>query len=125
MIVEDHPDTRDALQALLTAYGYDVICALDGAEALTITRREPRPAVIVLDLNLPRMDGDEFRRLQCADPTIAEIPVVAVSSVDDLGRRARALRVSDYLRKPFEVERLLAILDESCRRGPEHPPASR
>ncbi len=118
LLVEDNLDSRDALQALLTAHGYDVVCALDGAEALELAHREPRPCVIVLDLRLPRVDGYEFRRVQRADPTIADIPVVAVSSIDDLARHARTLEASDYVRKPLDVARLVTTVAEHCGTPP-------
>jgi len=120
LLVEDTMDSRDALQALLTVYGFDVICALDGAEALTLARRDPRPCVIMLDLMLPRVDGYEFRREQLADPAIRDIPVIAASAIDDLARHARALHIDAYLSKPLEVEPLIAILKRECARNPAH-----
>jgi CheY-like chemotaxis protein len=114
LLVEDDPDTRDAMQALLKAHGYAVVCAFDGTEALSLARREPQPCVILLDLTLPRMDGYEFRCQQRADPAIAGIPVVAVSGMDDLARRALLLQVPAYVQKPPDIEQLMATLERLC-----------
>ncbi|HEY2387458.1 MAG TPA: response regulator [Candidatus Binatia bacterium] len=114
LLVEDNPDTRDALQALLTAHGYRVVCAIDGAEALTLARRDPRPCIIVLDLMMPRVDGYEFRRAQFADPAIRDIPVVAASGIHDLARRARELGVTHYLQKPLDMDELFSMIERQC-----------
>jgi CheY-like chemotaxis protein len=114
LLVDDNPDTRDALQALLTAHGYAVVCAFDGTEALSLARGDPRPCAILLDLRLPRVDGYEFRRAQRADPFIADIPVVLVSGMDDLAQRARVLDASAYIPKPPDIKHLLATIDHFC-----------
>lgn len=91
LLVENDTDIRDTLRALLTVHGCDVVCAIDGAEALTLARRDPRPCIIVLDLTIPRVDEHEFRGAQFADPAIRDIPVIATSGINDLARHAHAL----------------------------------
>ncbi len=124
LLVEDAPDSRDALQALLTVHGYDVVCALDGAEALKLVRREPRPCVILLDLMLPRVDGYGFRREQLADPTIRDIPVIAASGIHDLEGHARALHLDAYLQKPLDVARLISTIEQQCAHEQTRTPVS-
>lgn len=114
LLVEDDSGTRDAMHELLVAHEYIVVDARDGPHALTLVQREPRPCVIVLDLMMSAMSGDDFRRAQLADPGIRDIPVILVSGVHDLDERARALGVAGWLRKPLDIDRLVAAIAQHC-----------
>jgi len=114
LLVEDDAGTRDAMHELLVGHKYTVVDARDGPHGLSLVRRDPRPCVIVLDLMMSGMSGDEFRRTQRADPSICDIPVILVSGVHDLAERARTLGVAAYLRKPLDIDRLVAALAQHC-----------
>jgi two-component system, cell cycle sensor histidine kinase and response regulator CckA len=113
LIVENEVDVRDLLGELLEERGYEVSSAGDGSEALTLLRSEAVPDLIILDLNLPVMDGWQFRTIQKDDPKLGIVPVLAISA--DTSPKAAAISAQGYLRKPFgsqeivvAVERILA-----------------
>jgi CheY-like chemotaxis protein len=107
LIVEDNPATRSALKALLEREVYRVACAANGREALEYLQRAELPCVILLDLNMPVMDGWEFRQRQRADPGLAHIAVVVVSSEENLPQVAASLGAAGYAHKPVEFAELL------------------
>ena len=113
LIVEDDPDLREVLDLALTAEGYRVATASNGAEALeTLKRSEPKPKLILLDLMMPVINGWEFREKQTEDPDLVGIPVVVVSAAADLPSRASDLRADAYLRKPLALDQLLATVEK-------------
>src|SRR5262245_24952755 len=103
LVVDDQESTREAFALLLREVGYRVAMAGNGQEALDQLRVE-RPALILLDLVMPVMDGWQFRDAQRADPTLAEIPVVVCSSTWEVHNRATGLGAAAYLPKPVEGE---------------------
>jgi CheY-like chemotaxis protein len=120
LVVEDDPTSRTALVALLESRGYDVAAAADGEEALARLRAPEPPALVVLDLMLPVMDGFEFRTRQMQQPELAEIPVIVLSGGGDLDRKSGPLHVEACFQKPLEPD---ALLDEVASRvGPGHGP---
>ncbi|MBI2394771.1 MAG: response regulator [Deltaproteobacteria bacterium] len=108
LLVEDDPDLGEALGGLLAKFGWVVRLEPDGAKAMDALRAGYSPRVIVCDLMMPNMDGYRFRAAQLDDPAVARIPVVVITS--DSRATAEQLRVNACLRKPFEVEALLAEL---------------
>ena len=76
LVVDDNPDTRDAISRLLQIRGYPVVTAEDGWKALQYLLDGGDASVIVLDLNMPRFDGRHFRAAQLRNPEFAHIPVV-------------------------------------------------
>jgi CheY-like chemotaxis protein len=112
LLVDDNDELRGALAELLRRDGYRVREARNGAHALRVLKDEGvRPLAIVLDLAMPAVDGWEFRRALADLPDVADVPVVIISAVDeDVARRAGLGPAVDYLRKPIELEKLLAIL---------------
>src|SRR5437762_11749160 len=80
LAVEDDFDLRDALVPILEYEGHRVVSAANGQEALERLQTMPPPSLILLDLMMPVMDGEEFRARQLRDPTLASIPVVVVSA---------------------------------------------
>src|SRR6266478_3539859 len=88
LIVEDDPDIRKILAALLDTAGFHAVPAEDGLEALHLLRavrhRAPEtPCLILLDLKMPRLSGKEFRRAQLGDPMVASVPVAVMSRASD------------------------------------------
>src|SRR4030095_10174329 len=91
LLGEDHGDEREATTCGFELGGAKVTPAGDGGEALDALRNGPRPCVIVLDLDMPGMDGREFRRRQLLWPQMASIPVILVSGHSDLKVAAWAM----------------------------------
>ncbi len=118
MVVEDDAATRGALDRLLAPNGYRVLCAANGREALDClqSRELPElPAVILLDLNMPVMDGWEFRQHLRHQPNLAGICVAVLSGEWDLPSVAASLGVSWFLAKPIDPPQLLTLLREVIR----------
>lgn len=109
MIVDDDLDVREALCEVLDDDGYQVSSALDGADALAQLARGLDPDLIVLDLNMPILDGYGFLEKRATDPVLARIPVIVVSAtVDD--DRVDALDALS-IRKPVNLNRLLSEIE--------------
>jgi DNA-binding response OmpR family regulator len=119
LIVEDDPDTREMLATLLATEGFHAVGAEDGLEALhllrTVRRRAPDvPCLVLLDLKMPRLSGNEFRRAQLGDPTVASVPVAVMSGATDLEQRAQALGAVASVAKPIDFEVLLEVVRRYC-----------
>lgn len=109
MIVDDDIDIRFAIELALESSGYRVVGAANGLEALRDLRtRTPLPFVILLDLRMPGMNGEEFRAAQLLDPAIASVPVVVLSGDTQLDRRALGMGGVRAMRKPVDFDELLA-----------------
>ena len=115
LIVEDDADLREALSEVLRDEGYTVAMAADGREALDHLRRQSHPSLILLDLTMPVMNGWQFRAEQRQDPDLSGIPVVVLSAGDRLAEQVVPLGISDYVRKPIELSRLLRLIEQYCR----------
>lgn len=104
LIVEDNPDNRMLIVDLLTVKGYRPIQAMDGEEAIALARQE-RPALILMDLSLPRLDGWEATRRLKADAELKDIPVIALTAHVMTGDEAKALDAGcdGYIAKPINV----------------------
>jgi len=127
LLVEDDPDLRDAVRLVLEDAGYDVVCTENGRDALARLRESP-VSLVLLDLMLPVMDGFEFRVQQMQDPQIASIPVIVFSCGSDIEEKVVPLRVSACLRKPIDVDALVALIGALVRAGEparQRPPGRR
>ncbi len=112
LIAEDEPDNQAILQMVVeTLVGARATLAANGLEVLEAVERE-RPAVILLDLMMPLVDGFEVARRLKARPATASIPVIAISALARAGDREDALAAGcdDFIRKPFEIDALEALL---------------
>jgi signal transduction histidine kinase len=109
LVVEDDADIRDALDGLLSTEGFRVTGCSNGREALNWLRTSPRPDLILLDLMMPVMDGWQFRVEQKQDPTLATIPILALSA--DSTAKAAAIDADAYLKKPVEYDTLIDTID--------------
>jgi CheY-like chemotaxis protein len=108
LVVEDNPDNRTLLSDLLVALEYQVIEAVDGEQGVELAVRE-KPALILMDLSLPRKDGWQATRELKANSAVAGIPVIALTAHAMTGDRERALEAGcdDYISKPIDTAELL------------------
>jgi DNA-binding response OmpR family regulator len=119
LIVEDDAETREMIANLLATEGFYAIGAEDGLEALhllrTVRRRAPDiPCLVLLDLKMPRLSGNEFRRAQLGDPTVASVPVAVMSGATDIEQRAQALGAVASVAKPIDIDRLMTVVRTYC-----------
>lgn len=108
LVVDDQEAPRDLMTRSLTKHGFDVVAAASGEEGLRLAR-ELKPAVITLDIVMPHLDGWAVLQELKADPSLADIPVIIVSIVDDKNL-GLALGAVDYMTKPIDWDRLIAML---------------
>lgn len=111
MVVEDFEDNRFMMRRLLEMSGYHVIEATNGEEAIEIALRE-LPAIILMDLSLPRVDGLAATRRMRQHDQLRQIPIVAVSAHDTMDFHAEALAAgcNDYVTKPIDFDELDTLL---------------
>ena len=116
MIVEDYDDTRYMIRQVLEQQGYRVVEALTGIEAVELARQE-RPDLILMDINLPLIDGINATRRIREIEEMSDVPIVAVSAYDSVGLRetARERGCIDYLVKPVDVEQLKNLVNRLLR----------
>lgn len=109
LVVDDDFAIRRALAEILGDEGYDIRCAANGVEALAVLS-EPalRPTLIILDLWMPQMDGLQFRELQRGLGTASNVPVLVITAARLLPRELKALGLLNVLRKPMNLDELLA-----------------
>ncbi len=113
LVVEDQEDNRQILRDLLGNAGYDLVEAENGEQALTALGNR-RPDLILMDIQLPMMDGSEATRRIRADPEMKAIPIIAVTSYALTGDEAKALAAGcdAYVTKPYSPRALLAKVRE-------------
>lgn len=107
LIIEDDADVREALSDALAGSGLAVTLAVDGLDGLERLERGERPEVILLDLRMPRLGGEEFLERVRADPRFDAIPVITMSAGSG---RPEGEDVSAHLTKPFELDDLTRII---------------
>jgi two-component system cell cycle response regulator DivK len=118
LIVEDHEDARRILRDMLEITDYELVEAENGEQALAAVARQ-RPDLILMDIQLPILDGYEATRRIKADPALRSIPIIAVTSYALSGdeAKARAAGCDDFIPKPYSPRQLLAkvrqYLDQS------------
>ena len=112
LIVEDNEDNRDSLSRRLQRRGFEVVMARDGKEGVRIAQSE-KPDIILMDMNMPELDGWEATRLIKSAPETQAIPVIALTAHAMSGDRDRALGVgcADYHTKPVDFPKLLAQIE--------------
>jgi len=113
LVVEDTEDNRRIVRDLMTAFDYELIEAKDGAEGVLMAQSH-RPDLILMDIQLPVMDGYEATRRIKAQPDLQHIPVIAVTSYALSGdeTKAREAGCNAYIAKPFSPRQLLAKVRE-------------
>lgn len=110
LVIDDDPHVRELMQRFLTKEGFQVVTAGDGMTALHVAK-EILPDVITLDVMMPGMDGWMVLSSLKATPVLADIPVIMITMLSDKNM-GYALGVSDYMVKPVERERLIALLNK-------------
>ena len=112
LLVEDSEMNRDMLARRLARRGYEVVIAVDGGQAVTLAQAEA-PDLILMDMNLPVLDGSEATRQLKAAPATRSIPIIALTAHAMAGDREKALEAGcdDYDTKPIEFERLLGKIE--------------
>jgi len=113
LVVEDQEDNRRILRDLLVRAGYEIIEVGDGEQALPAAVAH-RPDVIIMDIQLPELDGYEATRRIKADPALKHIPIIVVTSYALSGdeKKARAAGCDAYMAKPYSPKALLAKIRE-------------
>ncbi len=113
LVVEDTEDNRQIIRDLLTSAGYEMIEAVDGEEGVAMAAQH-RPDLILMDIQLPVLDGYEATRRIKAQPELKHIPVIAVTSYALSGDEAKtkAAGCDGYVAKPFSPRQLLAKVRE-------------
>jgi two-component system cell cycle response regulator DivK len=113
LIVEDTEDNRQIMRDLLTHAGFDLVEAVDGEDGVAQARLH-RPDLILMDIQLPVIDGYEATRRIKADPELRHIPIIAVTSYALSGdeTKTRAAGCDGYVAKPFSPRQLLAKVHE-------------
>ena len=112
LLVEDNEMNRDMLSRRLQRRGYEVLTAVDGESGLAMTRSEA-PALVLMDMSLPGIDGWEATRRLKADPATRAIPVIALTAHAMAGDREQALAAGcdDFDIKPIDLDRLLGKIE--------------
>lgn len=115
LIVDDDPDIREMLAALLEDDGYTVTQCANGREALNYLRAVAvPPCTVLLDLMMPICDGWQFRSEQLADQAIATVPVVLLSAIGNLQQEVGRLHPAAFLAKPVDINELLNTIAGFC-----------
>ena len=113
LVVEDNPDNMYVLDHLLTRKGYVVRQAARGEEALAIIKQQ-RPALVLMDMQLPGMDGYAVVRAIREQPELGELPVIAVTASSMPGDREQTIAAgcTDYVAKPISPRDLLQLVEQ-------------
>jgi len=113
LVVEDNPDNMYVLDHLLTRKGYAVRQAARGEEALAIIKQQ-RPALVLMDMQMPGMDGYAVVRAIREQPELGELPVIAVTASSMPGDREQTLAAgcTDYVAKPISPRDLLQLVEQ-------------
>jgi CheY-like chemotaxis protein len=113
LAVEDNEENRDSLTRRLERRGFEVLVANDGKAGVEKAKTE-KPDLILMDMNMPEMDGWEATRQIKAEPALADVKVIALTAYAMGGDRERALEAgcTDYHAKPIEFPKLLAQIEQ-------------
>ncbi len=119
LIVEDNEMNRDMLSRRLAKRGYEVTIAVDGEQGVAMARSDP-PALVLMDMSLPGLDGWEASRQLKAVPETRGIPIIALTAHAMAGDREKAIAAGcdDFDTKPVELPRLLLKIEELLKKFP-------
>ena len=119
LVVDDDGDLLQVLGEVFEGEGYRAVTAKSGEHALELLAAGESPCVILLDLKMPGMGGEEFRRRQLTNPRFAGVPVVGLTGLAHGEADARRLALASYLRKPVKLHQLLETIAHYCS-DPDH-----
>jgi len=118
LIVDDDPTIRSVLEALLEDEGFTPVTAANGQEAVNIVRDSP-PALVLMDLMMPVMNGVEAARTLKSEPKTANVPIIAMSAGFILRESIDDLLADSIISKPFDLDALIANIRATLRRAGE------
>jgi CheY-like chemotaxis protein len=107
LVAEDHLDSRDALRALLEAFGYEVLEAVNGRQAVELALA-CHPDLILMDIMMPELDGFEATRELRRHDEMAGTPIIAVTAMEGAHQLAIQAGANDFVRKPVDIRGLVA-----------------
>ena len=114
LVIDDEPALRFLMQRALLSAGFDVVLANGGPDGLRKLREDPTIRLVLLDLNMPEMDGWDFREEQRADAQLRDVPTVIVTG-EPLARVVQAeLHAAEYLLKPVRPDHLISVVSDYC-----------
>jgi DNA-binding response OmpR family regulator len=118
LVVEDNPNARKLMAAVLEQHGYEPVCAQDGVEALEILDKR-HVDLILLDIMMPRMDGYEFTEILRANVALGEIPILMVTAKETPADRRKGFIIGtdDYMVKPVDEEEMILRIGALLRRS--------
>jgi CheY-like chemotaxis protein len=119
LVVDDDHSVRGMLQRSLHLAGFDVVVAAGGEEGLQILRDDPTICLVLLDLNMPNVDGRKFREIQRSDPRLAAISTIILTGSALPQVVHEELLAPAYLFKPVGREELVSIVSRYCQRTPQ------
>lgn len=114
LVVDDDNDIRETFAEALRMVGYVVHTAPNGKIALEMLAELSPPCLILLDLMMPVMDGEEFRQQQLMSPALSKIPVVVISADRDAQKKAVKMGIAEGLSKPIDFESLSDVARRYC-----------
>ena len=127
LLIEDHEQNRYLATFLLEKHGYAVVSASDGPAGIELAKTV-KPALILLDIQLPLMDGYAVARELRSDPALRNIPIIAVTSYAMVGDREKALAAgcNGYLEKPINPDTFVTEIERFLppnQKGEQHDPS--
>jgi CheY-like chemotaxis protein len=114
LIAEDNDEVREVLEEMIRAEGADVASVGDGAQAWERLRQAPYPCLVLLDLNMPVMDGLGFLTRRNAGTETARIPVIMLTGSVELEGREEELNIQGFVKKPFDPDVLSRMVRAYC-----------
>jgi CheY-like chemotaxis protein len=114
LVIDDDAAVRQTFRRLIDHAGFDVVVAGDGAEGLQMLRDDPTIGLVLLDYDMPGLNGAGVRAVQRADPQLWSVPTVIVSGTQESDALRDELQPTEYLRKPVSRKRLIATVARYC-----------
>ena len=125
LLIDDSPTVRKIIEVTLRRVGYEVTAYADPVEALGALKRGeiPAPALAIVDVGLPKLDGYDVIRLLRASPQFQHLPIIVVSARDGILDRikARLVGANEYLVKPIKMQDLRALVQQYAPHSPQQP----
>lgn len=110
LVVEDDDGIRELIRMILADAGHEALIALDGEQAIHLARTQI-PQLILMDLNLPEVNGADACRAIKSDPATEHIPIIAMSAAQNIRAQLGQLTIDGFVAKPFDVEDLMTTIE--------------